>query len=507
MRAEPGGMETVERAIHLLRAQGGAVWLVQAMGALPLLLASLHFLLASASESPNAERGSAWAFLCAVCFLWFNVCRSRFAHHLLNSLAGEDRGSWKLAASPGRLALLSCKLFVLPLSLFAVVPWPACVAFFRTVPLVNGRPGLTRATRLAALWPRQNWAALGLALLLALVVFVNYFVLAAAFPQLVHSLTGVEDEFTRPVTSPINTVTFAIALALTWVTLDPLYQAIYAVRMFLGEARQTGADLRVALRRMAVIALLLLPLHVQAAPASKVTAPDLQRSIHLALDQPSYSWRLPTAPIAATRNPLAGVTRFVRNTLKSIGHGIRRFFDWLFPRRSENPVRDKDRSGAPAPGWTLLILFFVLAAIVGFAFVRFRFTRRAPVPAAPAAGAQATPDLASETVTASDLPEERWLDLARQCLTQGEYRAALRAFYLANLAYLARRELLTISRSKSNLDYSRELRRRARNPDLDRAFSANVRSFERGWYGLHPVAAAEIEEFESQFEQMRAHAG
>ena len=103
-----------------------------------------------------------------------------------------------------------------------------------------------------------------------------------------------------------------------------------------------------------------------------------------------------------------------------------------------------------------------------------------------------------------NVPEEQWLALARQWMEKGDARMALRAWFLACLALLGGRDLLSISRYKSNLDYRRELARRARSiPGLDREFAASVNSFETAWYGLTPSSASDGESFAAGFERIR----
>ena len=95
--------------------------------------------------------------------------------------------------------------------------------------------------------------------------------------------------------------------------------------------------------------------------------------------------------------------------------------------------------------------------------------------------------------------------MAEECLRKAEYRLALRAFYLANLAYLGRREWIAIAPGKTNREYDIELRRRARAATEARdLFRANLAAFERVWYGLHQVDAAAVEEFRTRNARMKA---
>ena len=118
---------------------------------------------------------------------------------------------------------------------------------------------------------------------------------------------------------------------------------------------------------------------------------------------------------------------------------------------------------------------------------------------------QPVPDLTDENVGAEQLPEDRWLTLARELAGRGELRLAMRAFYLASLAHLSARGLIGLARFKSNRDYERELGRRGRAfPELLATFTGNVGVFDRVWYGLHEVNAPLLEEFAARVERIRA---
>jgi len=117
------------------------------------------------------------------------------------------------------------------------------------------------------------------------------------------------------------------------------------------------------------------------------------------------------------------------------------------------------------------------------------------------------PDITREDLDATALPEEGWLNLAAELMQKGELRLALRAFYLATLAYLARRELITIAKYKSDREYELELRRRSHiQPHLAGVFAENRALFESAWYGLHEVTPGIMERFSRNQEKIRSHA-
>jgi hypothetical protein len=180
---------------------------------------------------------------------------------------------------------------------------------------------------------------------------------------------------------------------------------------------------------------------------------------------------------------------------------LRQFFDR--PPKAHDSSERGQIDWLHAARWTLFALIGVLLGALGVLLWRWRKGRRIEV--ATALPVAAVPDLSKEDVTADQLPEDGWLSLARELVERGELRLALRAFYLAGLAHLGHRELINIARYKSNLDYDRELHRRARgNGDLLAAFEANLLAFERAWYGEHAVTPATLGGFSENLERIRA---
>jgi hypothetical protein len=117
------------------------------------------------------------------------------------------------------------------------------------------------------------------------------------------------------------------------------------------------------------------------------------------------------------------------------------------------------------------------------------------------------PDITREDLDATALPEEGWLNLARELMEKGDLRLALRALYLATLACLAQQELITIAKYKSDREYELELRRRSHTqPHLAGVFAENRALFESAWYGLHEVTPGIMERFSRNQESIRSHA-
>jgi hypothetical protein len=121
------------------------------------------------------------------------------------------------------------------------------------------------------------------------------------------------------------------------------------------------------------------------------------------------------------------------------------------------------------------------------------------------AGGGAAISLHDENLLADRLPEEEWIALAESCAQAGDYRAALRALYLANLAWLGHNGSIAIHPGKTNREYELEMRRRAREfPEARALFAVNVSSFERAWYGMHSVSADDTDAFRERLRQIKA---
>jgi hypothetical protein len=239
-------------------------------------------------------------------------------------------------------------------------------------------------------------------------------------------------------------------------------------------------------------------------PAADAEA--LDEAIDSVLQRRAYRWRMPRTGSAVEEEeaggPMVSFFNWLGDALSSafeyIGDRLRALVEWLegiFPEPSPRPAQS--RSGWMTPVRLLLIGLLVLLA-AGLVYGVWRLWKGRPLPKPiPAAGVDAAlPDLSEEGISASELPAERWLGMAKEMIDRGDFRLALRAFYLSTLARLGDCGLLTIEIFKSNLDYRRELARRAHEQEeLRSAFARSVIHFERIWYGLREITRQELDAF------------
>ena len=497
MTRERSSIDILEEAVTLLRSAPLETAVTYLIGAAPLTLAFLFFL-ADMNRSPYAFEHLPWASLAlAVLYVWKNSWQAIFMAKLYNQVSPSEAEP----RNPSQAILMQATLQ--PLGLLIPLPFPWITAFFRNVALYSalGRPdALSAARRQSVYATRQNWGVLLIVALGSILLFANVLVTIVALPQLARSFLGIEGDLARLGLGIVNLTTVGVAAAITWLAVDPLLDAVYTLRCFYGESVSTGSDLRAALKRLGAIALFM----ITAAHAQTIDEKRLDHAIDQVVHQREFTWRAPRA----TAGPEGKWVGWYRSSVKMIEDLWELVWEklrqWLRPEQQQGG-NGKDAAVNRKAMFALILMIVALIAAGLIVFVLRR--KRSLVVAAQAVTALPPVNLADESLTADRLPESEWLALADEWMEKGDFRLALRAMYLASLNYLSARDLVSLRRWKSGLDYRRELARRARSkPDLPLAFTRSVAIFEQGWYGRHTVDRAMAEDLANGLNEMRAHA-
>ena len=542
-------LDMIEEATQLLRRAPAGVWLSYYIGAIPAALGTLYFF-ADMSQGAFADEHLVEAALAvAVLYLWMKCWQTVFACGLLDCLAQEPARPWTWRRI-GRMiviqtALQPMGLFLRLIAAQVLLPYLWVYGFYQSVGVLGDGQSMRvgevsrRSWEQARLWPRQAHLGLGLLWVFALSVALNLLVGLIVAPQLLRTFFGIETVFSNSVTALFNTTLLAVIVALTYLVFDPLRKAFYVLRCFQGAALRTGEDLRLKFKKsttvppLAQIALLLWLLlsipcpAVPTAPTAPIApaasrfgleAGPLDTSLEQVINRREFIWRLPRK--ATPEASKGGLVSFLDKAFAKISDGFHKLWDGMekiYARLRKALGGDSEKKNAKDEGdassglfgageaWVyaaLMGLVAVLASLLSVLALRFlRQRRRTEVVVAEVAPVL---DLRSEQVDARQLPEEGWLKLARELREAGELRLALRASYLAGLAHLGQRDLITLARFKSNNDYARELQRRARaRQELLAAFGRNLGAFEAAWYGLHEVTLESLGFFQSNLEKIR----
>ncbi len=535
-------LDLIDEAIHLLRRAPLNALAACCIGSFPFTLGLLFFwadMSKGAFAYQHVEEG---ALTLALLFVWMKCWQAVFASRLRAVVADEPPPRWTAARIARMIAvqtiLQPSALFVRPVALLITLPYGWVYAFYQNVvALGDGTTGDARevfaqAARQAKLWPRQNHLALSVLTGFGVFVWANVACAIVAAPWMLKTFLGIETMFMKSNYSLANSTFFAATCACTYLCMNPIYHALYVLRCFHGGSLQSGDDLRIELRSFAgaaavVLAGLLLaagvanaadvaprPSPTASAAIVPVSPTELDNAIGQVLERREYTWRMPREKAPPSTKGLVG--RFIDGvikTIKSWGKPLKRWLRtvaewidaWLLRRETQSDGR-KPFGAALMKSLrvTLYVLTGGIACVLAFLLWK-RFQQRDRLTEVHAEAIQAAPDLAAEDVVADQLPEDGWLQLAREMIERGELRLALRAFYLSGLAHLGGRELIAIAKHKSNRDYGRELRRRARTrDDLLAAFDQNVAVFERAWYGTHDVSREALSRFSDNLERIRA---
>jgi hypothetical protein len=509
------------------------------IGTLPFVLGLLFFW-SDMSRNPFARWycGPAAAGL-ALLFVWMKLWQARFGWHLGTMLQGEKAPPW----TPGQWAAVAARQaglqatgwIVLPLAALIALPLGWAYAFYQNLTAMDGpqQPKLSvlvaGARDQAALLPGQNHLMLTVMTLFGLVVLANMVIFLVLVPHLLQRLLGIETVFTLSGIHLLNTTFLAVAASLTYLCVDPIVKTAYVLRCYFGRARRTGEDIRGGIGRYAaavaaVAAALLVFAPFTAIAEQPPAAPDtlsatdpgharrLDRAIDRVLQQRHFAWRLERETDADEPEMSPWLERTITwlidglaAVLRTVGNWMDRLWEWLTGWLPETGKRPEKPAGTGHGRIKIGLFFLGGALLVGILWWLFRSLasgRRGRKRPKPPAAVQPI-DLTDESITARDLPADRWLSLAAEMLARDHPRRALRALYLAVLAVLADHGQLVIARHKTNRDYAAELSRRQRNaPELLTLFDNCRQAYDRVWYGMHAVSAEQVAQFKSRQERI-----
>lgn len=569
-----GSLELIEEATQLVRTAPLAALASYYIGSLPFVLGALYFW-GDMSQSAFADQHLVEAaFGLALLFVWMKFWQARFAGQLRlvtaglakreggdepnrngSSVGGQNPVSRVLRVLASQLALQPIGLFLISVAMVLTLPFGWVYAFFQNITvLADGEmadpvPLVRKAARLARLWPAQNHMALLILSGFGFFVFLNLATFTYFLPSLIKMLLGVESIFTRSGMSLLNSTFFAAMAGLTYLCVDPLVKAFYALRCFYGESIESGDDLKLELKQatiakvLAALAIVLALGHTtsgysslvdasvsrdapvrlsdarvgaEAAPEpGEMSTPDLDQAIRHTIQHRKYTWRAPREKVTEEDASEGLLSRFFRRIQKLIGQWLKNVGDWLDKMlRKLFGGRRSVSYGGPSYSWMVWLQVFlyllIAGAVAGLGFLIYRFFRdrnaRAPVLAGEPI--QSPPDLNDLNIGPEQLPEDGWTRLARELLARGEWRLALRAFYLASLAHLAGRHLISLAKFKSNREYERELRRRAHSlPELLANFGETVSVFDRVWYGRQEINGELVGQFAAVVERIKSAVG
>ncbi|MEX2016067.1 MAG: hypothetical protein WD873_05465, partial [Candidatus Hydrogenedentales bacterium] len=388
-------LDLVEEAVQTLRRAPFRITAMYYIGAIPFALLFMYFWADMAFAADAHERLGAYVLALSVAFIWMKTGQAYFGRAMGRYLADGAppavtlRGFLRTAAR--QTALQATGWLVLPPSVLILAPFGWLYAFYQNACILDrgdseSLHGLaSRAARQASLWPKQNHIAIWLispfplfvtiaiyflmlpvmmasapmwsqfvlgfysvvlvVMLaplcpLAWVVALNLGMIVMFLPELLRILLGIETAFTIAPLGALNSAFVVMVCLLTYLCLDPVVKTVYALRCFYGEARQSGADLRVALRRIKHAAALAVVVCTAAAfgPTNVAFAQTAQETVDAAqLDQVlddvftgrEFSWRAPRIADEDESSYTVAAVKSIIQTVRNVFARVIRFFEGI----------------------------------------------------------------------------------------------------------------------------------------------------------------------------------
>ncbi len=544
-------LDLMEEALTLLRGLPLSSLASGFVGSLPFTFVFLLYLLNLVHNPRASEELVGYSTLLALLYIWLRVWQSVFSAELWHARSGTSVFGWSakewLPIVRHHAVLSPLSLISLLVSAVLIFPFVWTYALHHNLALLvnpafsSTRTGkkeehpLSLSWRQARLWPGSNQLILLLLMLLYIVVFVNFMSMLLIVPYLVKFLTGWESTFTRLGIRLLDLKIFVAAGALSYLAVSPVIRAVYVLRCFYGLSLKTGEDLASDLRqaRRTRAATLVLGLifclagstaFLQAGPAPAAgsgqlavsfaslsspqpigtrSVPELDRSIDAVLKSPKHLWHAPQGAHKGQSGLFRDFTEAVQKFIDKVIEWILTVRRWLWPDNQPGKAAGNRRSWIDIKTAATALLILTVGILL-FVVVRMILDARRNPKTARAVPISLTPDLTTADLNPAELPEEGWLRLAAEMVDRGELRLAVRAVYLAALACLGERQLITAARFKSNRDYLRELQRKARGKEnLVESFQPMMWMFERVWYGTHQSSTGELDEMRRLLEGLR----
>ncbi len=522
--------ELLDEAYFLIRDNKFELLPLYLIGSVPFIAGLMLFIYQLGHRRADDVDIVVWAMILTVLFCWKNLFFCLFNDAMMRVLSGDSpRLSMRqLATSGARLTILLawclvifCLTIAFPLTLVVLFP-----LMFLVIPLYWATAGVVCATDVESgifsiikkifihLGRRPVHAVAGafILLLIMLIVFLNLMGMTLIIPAILKTFFNLDTAFSHVsdistlVGLIFNSTIFSIVIGVAWLMLEPLYTSYCMLRVFYGESKLKGLDLKAKVLRFSRNVLLIVAIFFSGAVVSasntpenksvtvkKKTARKLEDDIKHTLKKSEFQWRDESVPVKNTKE--SWIWHYVRKAMDYVGEKLKGFFKWL-KKVFKKIIPDFDLPDYSGPGaaWLILwevgkfvLLFLVLAAVIVFLY---RYIKKRKESGLIGAGTSliSLPDLNDDELRADVLEQGEWLKLGSDLLEQGQYRLALRAFYLGCICALADRCLLNVAIGKSDYEYFAELKRRGHSePELITGFGEAIKVFQRVWYGDYPA--------------------
>ena len=520
--------DLLDEAYFSLKENLADILALHLLACVPFLLGIMFFIFRFANYNSTDNDIIKWSLLLTVLFCWKNFIQCLLCGKMMDITARREHPKFSFK-NTGMMFFKQTVIQSLgPLLIVFLIgaPWvawmlvPAAIfmlpALFYTSAIVCAiEPELgfwDFVTKTASYISSNFIKLLGMMLVViigTIILCINVTIIILTIPFLLKMFWGIDTQFTLALSTDLffNTTLWSIILALVYLFVDPFCRLLYVLRVFYSESIGKGWDIQSTLHSISskaaksvlIFLLLFSTILLKADTAdtkaplpqkkTEVTSKQLENHINETLKQLEFQWRQPkTAP-----EEESWIAKYLKLAFKYLGEVIDSIFNFLRDFFKKNVPSDSSEklSGFKLflmNTWEVLKYLLPSLLIILIAIIIVRRARKHRKDNNVLTSIARRPDLTKENVVADELEEHEWLKLGRELLDNGEFRLALRAFYLACISALAQRKLLLVRPYKTDYEYLRELRRRAHVlPEIISVFENNVSIFQQIWYGDYPV--------------------
>lgn len=507
-------LSTLDDTIELLRKRWLSFGSLYLVGSIPFFAYLIYFIEDSSYGIGDNGRTAIQSALLTVLFFWMRTLHT-YACQDLNESMTNDPPRKPTAKQFAQVALQQTNVHgfaALYLLLSSLILAPVAWVYGYTQFLcATGTSVSSAKKRKERAWGAAKELSQTLHVFLAIftvvwgIAWLNCAMLVYFLPELLRMFLGWDNIMSQRGWNPLNTTFLTVSISCSLILVDAIAKAFYTILLHKYESIKSGKDIlsKFALPKLTSVALLLSfglltanPLQAsdQDIPANSSNSQEIEDTIQQVLAQPEFSWRiersLSTAEVDEEDSLLDSVFHKMVEIKDTVAKQLETFFDWLFNNKEpDHPTRPYQKSGSGDTSWILRLLAFLGIVIAVFLVIWMLVSigSRKSIEGTLPTDSVSDPKLDDENIHAAQLPTDRWIDLATEKAASGDYRLAMRAMFLASLALLGNRKLVTLAKHKSNSEYAAELAQRGLAPDGRSEFEAFRLGFDQIWYGNYPA--------------------
>ncbi len=524
-------IDILEMSLYLIRQNFLSIFPIYSISILPFVIGMIYFVNdVSRLSSDNKLLLASSAFLLTCLFCLKNYLLVWFHHKVMNILCHSDKKysfnffrEVKVFLIQGAIQGLGFIAQIIGLLTFT---FGFSSAYVYSVPIIlsknNGRKIelkmlLKRLNKISTHRFTRSFILIKCILIFAFIIIINLFSLIIIVPFLLKAFFNIETTFSLMsgdvmITNIfLNSTIWSIVLVCTYLIVDFILRVAFSLHLFYGESLIDGSDLfaEVAILKKKQHLSHIKPLLIigfigmifiypvkghtdninSKTPYSK-TQVELKGAIKKTFNKREYIWKMPRREITASDSIISHFFRVCFVYIDNFMDWVKESFKNLLPKWEPQDNKSSNFPFLLYLSRNLVMILSVLLLIITVCVSLYYFIkkRKPKYKYKEIKNTIDTINLDDDNTTAEDAEYDEWISLANKLIENGDLKLALRALFFAGIQTLAKKNILSLAKYKSNNDYYRELQRRCHSmPIVVDAYLENMLVFDTIWYGDYPI--------------------